>query len=212
MDCSLRCCRPSPEVPAAAAAAAAAGSAGPSGRALPGDLATIARFGLQLMPGATGVTPGSCYLLVVEKDAVFQRLTEDRIWDHLPCVLLTARGMPDLATRAFAARLAASFPSPRLQPVGLVDYNPSGVIILASYKYGSDRLGSEGRAHPLPGLRWLGLRSGQLADMEQQDLQPLSERDRALMRGLRERLAETEPAWVSELTAMETAGYKVWCR
>ncbi|GIL76358.1 hypothetical protein Vretifemale_5972 [Volvox reticuliferus] len=191
-------------------------TAGPSGRALPGDLATIARFGLQLMPAATGpgvgasggVAAGSGYLLVVEKDAVFQRLAEDRIWDHLPCVLLTARGMPDLATRAFAARLAACFPPPRLQPVGLVDYNPSGVIILASYKYGSDRLGPEGRAHPLPGLRWLGLRSGHLADMEQQDLQPLSERDHALMRGLRERLGRTEPGWVSELTAMETAGYK----
>ncbi|GLI64850.1 hypothetical protein VaNZ11_008233, partial [Volvox africanus] len=76
------------------------------------------------------------------------------------------------------------------------------------YKYGSDRLGPEGRAHPLPGLRWLGLRSGHLADMEQQDLQPLSERDRALMRGLWERLAETEPDWLLELTAMETAGYK----
>jgi hypothetical protein len=81
--------------------------AGPSGRALPGDLATIARFGLQLMVtsapgggalagdgtgsalGGVGVGAGagagggaSCYLLVVEKDAVFQRLAEDRIWDH----------------------------------------------------------------------------------------------------------------------------------
>ena len=62
----------------------------------------------------------------------------------VPCVLVTARGMPDLATRAFAARLAASFP--RLQPLGLVDYNPAGVVILTTYKYGSDRLGPEGRA------------------------------------------------------------------
>ncbi|EFJ47521.1 hypothetical protein VOLCADRAFT_105081 [Volvox carteri f. nagariensis] len=201
---------------------------GPSGRALPGDMATIARFGLQLMSpaaaaaaaaggsaaaaaaagGSGGGSGGSCYLLVVEKDAVFQRLAEDRIWDHLPCVLLTARGMPDLATRAFAARLAASFPAPRLQPVGLVDYNPAGVVILATYKYGSDRLGPEGRAHLLPGLRWLGLRSRQLADVEHHHLQPLSERDRVMVRGLRERLGDMEPGWAGELDVMEASGYK----
>ena len=49
--------------------------------------------------------PPCSYLLVVEKDAVFQRLAEDRAWSSLPLVLITARGMPDLATRALAAKL-----------------------------------------------------------------------------------------------------------
>jgi DNA topoisomerase VI subunit A len=40
-------------------------------------------------------------ILVVEKDAIFQRLAEDRLWEVLPCVLITAKGFPDLATRAF---------------------------------------------------------------------------------------------------------------
>ena len=31
-------------------------------------------------------------ILVVEKDAVFQRLAEDRIFAHYPCILVTARG------------------------------------------------------------------------------------------------------------------------
>lgn len=38
-------------------------------------------------------------MLVIEKDAVFQRLTEDRLAERLPCVLVTAKGMPDLGTR-----------------------------------------------------------------------------------------------------------------
>jgi hypothetical protein len=58
--------------PAAAAAAAAAASFRPAG----------ARF-----------------ILVVEKDAIFQRLVEDRLFEALPCVLITGRGMPDIASR-----------------------------------------------------------------------------------------------------------------
>jgi DNA topoisomerase VI subunit A len=44
------------------------------------------------------------YILVVEKDAVFQRLVEDRLHERLPLVLVTAKGNPDLATRAFLCR------------------------------------------------------------------------------------------------------------
>ncbi|KAG2493755.1 hypothetical protein HYH03_007977 [Edaphochlamys debaryana] len=254
-------------------------TAGPSGRALPGDLSSIARYGLQLTPGPPGPTfaalaaaavaaacctrrnagaardpegggeegawgdetepgddedeeggahggsgpgpgtaggggggwrlpPGSVVLLVVEKDAVFQRLAEERVWEQLPCILVTARGLPDLATRAFVARLAAAFPPPRLIPLGLVDFNPAGVVILSTYKYGSDRLGPEGRAHTLPGLRWLGLRSCQLGEVEDEHLQRLTPRDQALIRSLRSRLGVAEPGWVAELDAMEAAGFK----
>lgn len=48
------------------------------------------------------------------------------MWDAVPCVMVTAKGMPDLATRAFCAALQARFPT--LTPVGLVDYNPSGAV------------------------------------------------------------------------------------
>ncbi|KAG2425773.1 hypothetical protein HXX76_013398 [Chlamydomonas incerta] len=198
-------------------------TAGPAGRPLPGDLAAIGRLGLQLTAGygAGASTAGSAasaggggggggagvYLVVVEKDAAFQRLAEDRLWERLPCVLITAKGFPDVATRAFAARLAAAFPA--MQPVGLVDFNPAGAAILATYKYGSDRrLGAEGRAHPLPRLRWLGVRSRHLAAAAERHLQRLTPRDRALIRSLRERLSAAEPGWVAELEAMEAAGYK----
>jgi hypothetical protein len=53
------------------------------------------------------------YLLVVEKDAVFQRLAEDGLPDALPLVMVTAKGMPDLATRAFCSRLLVGGASSR---------------------------------------------------------------------------------------------------
>jgi DNA topoisomerase VI subunit A len=45
------------------------------------------------------------YLLIVEKDAIFQRLAEGGLHNQLPCILVTAKGMPDLATRALCAKL-----------------------------------------------------------------------------------------------------------
>ena len=33
------------------------------------------------------------------QDAVFQRLAEDRFFDTVPTILITAKGYPDLATR-----------------------------------------------------------------------------------------------------------------
>lgn len=35
----------------------------------------------------------------VEKDAIFQRLVQQRFYDVAPCVLVTGKGVPDLATR-----------------------------------------------------------------------------------------------------------------
>lgn len=39
-----------------------------------------------------------------------QRLVEDGFADALPCVLLTAKGMPDLATRVFLHKLKRLYP------------------------------------------------------------------------------------------------------
>ena len=62
--------------------------------------------------------------------------------------------------------------------------------------------------YALPALKWLGVRSSQLADTEEAHLQALTQRDRALLPRLRESLEGREPGWVSELDAMEAAGFK----
>jgi meiotic recombination protein SPO11 len=56
--------------------------------------------------------------------------------------------------------LSAAFPD--LPLVGLVDWNPSGVMILATYRFGSARSGLESPHYALPSLGWLGARSSQL--------------------------------------------------
>jgi len=177
----------------------------------------------QQLSTQTTIRVSARYILVVEKDCIFQRLNEDRLADRLPMVLVTAKGMPDLATRAFLCKwvcnlgfrvwfllvdadggcimvplgcsavqcsavqcsavqcsavqcsavqcsavqssAAASMRSkpahmhtphttpahtrlsvaaPHLPVLGLVDWNPAGVCILATYKFGNPRMGLEG--------------------------------------------------------------------
>ena len=109
---------------------------GPAGFALPG--CPLAVRNLRVLSDAR-------FLLVVEKDACFERLVEDRVWESVAggCVVVTAKGMPDLSTRAFCSHLLCSSSSsstkskPTMQVLGLCDWNPSGVAILAVYKNGS---------------------------------------------------------------------------
>lgn len=49
-------------------------------------------------------------MVVVEKDAVFQRLVEDGFAEQTGTILVTAKGMPDMATRAFLHFLCTALP------------------------------------------------------------------------------------------------------
>ena len=52
--------------------------------------------------------------MVVEKDAVFQRLLDEGFCESTESIIVTARGMPDFATRTFLSCLAAAFPDATL--------------------------------------------------------------------------------------------------
>ncbi len=43
------------------------------------------------------------FVLLVEKDAAFMRLAEDRFYNKYPCIIITAKGQPDVATRCVLA-------------------------------------------------------------------------------------------------------------
>ena len=69
------------------------------------------------------ITPlGAQFILVVEKEGVFRRLVEDKVWAARPCIVLTGCGVPDLATRALLRALADAMPT--LPVYGLADSNP----------------------------------------------------------------------------------------
>lgn len=164
-----------------------------------------------MRPSSFGVRP-RC-VVVVEKEAVFGRLVAAGLASRVPSVLVTGRGYPDHATRAFAAGLRRAFDVPAF---GLCDCDPDGLRILLCYARGSSatkmkkkatngtnaalpgergrgagEAGRMGYASTLPGLQWLGLRPSALTpNNPNRSLhhphrsQSLSPRDRAVLEGV----------------------------
>ena len=152
-------------------------------------------------------------VLVVEKDSVFRRLVDDRFVGRLPCVLVTACGFPDVATRTLVGALVDSLKVPAF---ALTDYNPHGMLIFLSYKLGSETFASEVRAS-CPSLTWIGLRAADVGAEEDvagglppDAFQPFTERDVAVCAGLRRRpCVACSPALLAEVCAMEERACKV---
>lgn len=94
------------------------------------------------------------YVLVVEKDAVWQRLNEDKFWKKNNCLIITGKGQPDRGTRRIINRLHKEF---KLPIYVLTDADPWGYYIYSVIKQGSinlsflsDRLGT-------PEAKFIGL-------------------------------------------------------
>ena len=135
-------------------------------------------------------------VLVVEKDSIFRRLIDDRFTERVPCVLITACGYPDLATRALVRAVVDAL---GVCAYALTDHNPHGLALMLAYKFGTAAHALERNAC-CPSLHWLGLRAadvrpGGLAyDGDGDDdalpadaFQPYTARDRSLLQGLRQR-------------------------
>ena len=54
---------------------------------------------LSLFCQVANIRSDAMFILLVEKDAAFMRLAEDRFYKDYPCIILTAKGQPDVATR-----------------------------------------------------------------------------------------------------------------
>ncbi|KAL9612690.1 MAG: hypothetical protein Q9167_002726 [Letrouitia subvulpina] len=98
-----------------------------------------------------------------------------------------AKGYPDISTRAFLRLLSASsYPPPSVY--ALVDFDPDGLAIMATYKYGSFNLSHENANLNIPSLRWLGIKAEDMTlsasapqsdqERESQKMLSLSKRDR----------------------------------
>jgi DNA topoisomerase-6 subunit A len=94
------------------------------------------------------------YVLVIEKDAVWQRLNEDRFWKKNKCLIITGKGQPARGTRRLVNRLHHEF---KLPVYVLCDADCYGYYIYSVFKQGSinlsflsDRLGT-------PEAKYIGL-------------------------------------------------------
>lgn len=172
-------------------------SVSPSGIPIPGDIATIS---------ALSYSTSASVILIVEKDSIFQQILKDsNFMASGEAIVVTGKGVPDVATRAFVARLHAACPTLRI--LGLVDWNPSGIVILMIYRFGSHKM-TESIRYALPRLRWLGARAEMLRDVSGDAFHELGHRDVTLVKNLKNRLALLAPSWLDQLRQMEDLNLK----
>ncbi|EMD37482.1 hypothetical protein CERSUDRAFT_49779 [Gelatoporia subvermispora B] len=122
------------------------------------------------------------WVLVVEKEAVFQTLCRLNITAHPllpgPGLLITGKGYPDVATRQLVKTLSDNLP-PSIPILCLVDGDAYGIDILSVYKRGSTSMLHERDKLAAGRVRWLGLWTSELAGLgiDRDALIPMTKHD-----------------------------------
>ncbi|KAF2095945.1 DNA topoisomerase IV, alpha subunit, partial [Rhizodiscina lignyota] len=158
------------------------------------------------------------WILVIEKEATFRTLASSDFWDTIRrrAIVLTAKGYPDIASRSFLRLISSpSFRNRYCSPpvYALVDFDPDGISIYSTYKYGSLALAHENHNLNTPAMQWIGVKSSDLfsiaaeADLhEAEGLLRLSLRDRSKAQKLIERHidseSDTDSEFICELQTM----------
>lgn len=104
------------------------------------------------------------YVLVVEKDAIFQRLNDYEYWRKNKCVLITGKGQADRATRRMVRRLSEDWGLPIYV---LTDADPFGWYIYSTYRAGSISLSYESFRLACPSAKFLGMT---MTDLEKYEI------------------------------------------
>lgn len=94
------------------------------------------------------------YVLIVEKDAVFQTLHDMNFWEKNQCIIMTGSGQPDRATRRLAHRFSEEH---KLPVYVLTDSDPYGWDIFSKYKVGSVSLAYQVDKLVTPAAKFLGV-------------------------------------------------------
>jgi len=94
------------------------------------------------------------FVLVVEKDAVFQQLHRAGFWRQYKSILITSSGQPDRATRRFVRRLNEEL---KLPVYILTDADPYGWYIYSVFRIGSITLSYESERLATPNAKFLGV-------------------------------------------------------
>ncbi len=96
------------------------------------------------------------FILLVEKQAIFHRLNEDRFWEKNDCILMTSEGQAARGARRLLQRMATEL---KLPIYVLVDNDPWGLYIYSVLKQGSINLAFESMRLAVPNVRFLGMSS-----------------------------------------------------
>ncbi|XP_031609778.1 meiotic recombination protein SPO11 isoform X1 [Oreochromis aureus] len=154
--------------------------------------------------GIKNIVSSAKFVMIIEKDATFQRLLDDDFCTKLsPCIIITGKGVPDVNSRLMVKRLWDELHIPIF---ALVDADPHGIEIMCIYKYGSVAMSFEAHSLTVPSVMWLGLLPSDLQRLRvpKDALIPLTKRDESKLCSLLERpYLTSQPEWEKEMKLMQ---------
>ncbi|KAF5901521.1 meiotic recombination protein SPO11, partial [Clarias magur] len=149
--------------------------------------------------GITNIVSSAKFVLVIEKDATFQRLADDDFCTQFnPCIILTGKGVPDVNSRLMVKKLWETLHIPVF---ALVDADPHGIEIMCIYKYGSVSMAFEAPTLTVSSMLWLGLLPSDIErhGVPKDALIPLTEADERKLKHLKQRpYISYHPEWERE--------------
>lgn len=157
----------------------------------------------------TSIETNAKFILIVEKDATFQKLLDDGICAKLsPCIIITGKGFPDVNTRMLVRKLWDTF---HLPTFALVDADPHGMEIMCVYKFGSKSLSFESHNLTVPATKWIGVLPSDIERLHipKEVLIPLKKTDLSKAKELSTRpYFKSQAGWQNELQQMLSMGFK----
>ena len=173
-----------------------------------GDLIDCTKMGTggkaitPLVDTITDIESDAEFILVVEKDAAFIRLAEDRFYDKYPSIIITGKGQADIGTRMFLKLLVKEL---KLPVFALVDSDPYGMHIMLVYAVGAKRTSYESQFLTIPDIKWLGVRPSDLDKFKIPKAVRIPLTDKDIKRGkqlLQEEFIRKRPKYLKELQLM----------
>ncbi|XP_034551729.1 meiotic recombination protein SPO11 isoform X2 [Notolabrus celidotus] len=159
--------------------------------------------------GIKNIVSSAKFVMIVEKDATFQRLLDNDFCTKLaPCIIITGKGMPDVNSRLMVRKLWDTLHIPIF---ALVDADPHGMEIMCVYKYGSVAMSFEAHSLTVPSVMWLGLLPSDLQRLRvpEDALIPLTKRDQSKLNSLLERpYLSSQSDWQKEMELMQQSKVK----
>ncbi len=148
------------------------------------------------------------FVLVVEKDAIWQRLNEDHFWRTHNCIVITGKGQPDRGTRRMINRLHNEL---KLPVYVLTDADVWGYYIYSVIKQGSINLSFVSDRLGTPDAKFIGLTTQDVAkfDIPKNVTIRLNEGDKKRASEMLNYIWFKPKEWHHEINHMLQVGYKL---
>jgi DNA topoisomerase-6 subunit A len=159
-------------------------------------------------PDLTFVGCKAEFILLVEKQAVWHRLNEDKFWSKHKCILMTSEGQASRGARRLLQRMSTEL---KLPIYILVDNDPWGLYIYSVLKQGSISLAYESMRLAVPGIRFIGMSAG---DYEKYKLSSaveiaLTQKDIDRAKQMKNYAWFADKKWQKEIQATLDHGFKM---